>query len=51
MLAVEVELPDNTIVLLPITPRNMVLMLASKATVEVTLEPLLTTVGLTLLSV
>ena len=51
MLAVEVDVPLMASAVLPITPRNMVLMLALNVTVEVTVEPLLTTVGVTLPSV
>ncbi|MGY4413863.1 hypothetical protein ACVWW4_005599 [Bradyrhizobium sp. LB7.1] len=48
MLAVAVEVPDIATVLLPITPRNIVLMVAEKLTVEVTVEPVFETTGVTL---
>lgn len=51
MLAVAVDVPLAVSAVLPITPRNMVLMLPLNATVEVTVEPVLTTVGVRLSSV
>ena len=46
-----VELPVTVIVLLPMTPRNIVGTLAENVTVEVMTLPVLVTTGVTLLSV
>ena len=46
-----VDVPVTVSAVLPITPRNMVLMVPLNVTVEVIAEPVLTTVGVTLLSV
>ena len=51
MLAVEVDVPLTVMVLLPITPRNIVEMLAEKLTVEVTVPFARATTGVKLFSV
>src|SRR5450432_51904 len=51
MLAVEVEVPVTVTELLPMTPRNIVGILAEKETVDVTAPAVLVTTGVTLLSV
>ena len=51
MLAVAFDVPVSVSAVLPIRPRNMVFTVALNATVEVTVDPVLTTVGVTLLRV